>query len=82
MYTDQCAPLHPERPDRLRAIVCKLENQKLIERCAIVPAVAASDEEINWCHSEEHIQVIDSTSKPESENFLPYKQPLDTYVNR
>ncbi|XP_043222780.1 histone deacetylase 6-like [Amphibalanus amphitrite] len=46
----------PEGPDRLQVIFDKCSQLGLVDRCQRVPARHATEEELQLCHSPEHIQ--------------------------
>ena len=52
--------LHPERPDRLRAIVQHLYAAGLLQRCCRLPARDVTPSELRTVHDGPHLAVIDS----------------------
>jgi acetoin utilization deacetylase AcuC-like enzyme len=49
---------HPESPDRVRAIVAKLEAEGLSDRAVAVPPRPATDEELLRCHTADYLQTV------------------------
>ncbi|CAL5198538.1 unnamed protein product [Lathyrus oleraceus] len=69
---------HPERPDRLRAIVASLTRAGIFPgRCYPIPAREITQEELMMVHSSEHIESVEVTSKLMSSYFTS-----DTYANK
>lgn len=69
--------LHPERPDRLRAIAASLKTAGIFPgRCFPVPAREITKEELHRVHSSEHVDFVDLTSHLFASYFTP-----DTYAN-
>ncbi|KAH9325570.1 hypothetical protein KI387_005748, partial [Taxus chinensis] len=69
---------HPERPDRLRAIVASLTATGLFPgKCFPIPAREATCEELAMIHTLEHVNAVELTSRKCSSYFTP-----DTYANR
>eukprot|EP01018_Ginkgo_biloba_P014008 Gb_00466 [translate_table: standard] len=56
---------HVEKPDRIRVIWNKLQSSGVLQRCVMVNAKEASDEQLARVHSRRHIELIRgiSTSK-------------------
>lgn len=48
-------PAHPERPDRLRAILRGLQNRNLLDRLHSLPCVPAGNEQLQLVHSPDYI---------------------------
>ena len=77
-FLDHRAPYdHPEHPGRLEAIVRRLRDEGLTERCRRVPAREAASEELARVHTLAHIRAIEATS---AEDFLQLDP--DTYTCR
>lgn len=73
---------HPERPDRVRAIMARLEAAAVAGRCRRLPAREANDVELEACHTTELISQIEQAaelSKQAGGRTLHLKP--DTYVN-
>ncbi|XP_078431588.1 histone deacetylase 15 [Wolffia australiana] len=69
---------HPERPDRLRAIVASLSAAGLFPgKCSSFPAREITMEELQRVHSMDHVQSVESTR-----HFLLSYFTSDTYANR
>lgn len=49
---------HPENPERIRAIWRKLESEGIPERCVVLNAKEAEDEDIATVHTKSHIKLI------------------------
>lgn len=56
-------PGHPERPERLVAIMEELEKKGLLQRCVHLTPVEASVEEIVRVHTREHVEHIAQLSE-------------------
>ncbi|XP_068652281.1 histone deacetylase 15-like [Aristolochia californica] len=68
---------HPERPDRLRAILASLTTAGIFPaKCIPILAREIDQEELQRVHSLEHIAAVESTSSMLSSYFTP-----DTYAN-
>nr|XP_033779735.1 histone deacetylase 6 isoform X2 [Geotrypetes seraphini] len=65
-----------ESPDRLAAVREKLTHYGLLERCVLVQAHAASDEEILLVHSQKYLELMKSTQTMEQ---VELKALADTY---
>src|SRR5215467_15787150 len=53
---------HPERPERIQVLL-ELVEQLDREKFCILPPRSATRAELELCHSPEHINLVDSTSK-------------------
>lgn len=74
--------MHPERPDRVRAVMARLHAAELAGRCRRLPAREASDEEVTACHIPELLEAVDLLSEQSrlaGGNGLHFSP--DTYVN-
>ncbi|CAA6665283.1 unnamed protein product [Spirodela intermedia] len=68
---------HPERPDRLRAIVASLSTAGLFPgKCFSLPAREITVEELQRVHSLDHVESVESTRNLLLSYFTP-----DTYAN-
>eukprot|EP00250_Pteridium_aquilinum_P012842 c20979_g1_i1 orf=201-2039(+) len=68
---------HPERPDRLRAIMAGLSAAGLLSgRCCTIPSREATIAEMESVHSRLHVDAVEATSSQESSFF-----GRDTYAN-
>ena len=54
-------PAHFERPARHAAVVAKFFKEGLEGRCERVPARLATDDELLLCHSQSHLDAVEST---------------------
>jgi acetoin utilization deacetylase AcuC-like enzyme len=54
------SPTHPERPERLRAVLRHLERNGISGHCTSLPVRPATDEELLRVHSPKHIAAIDA----------------------
>jgi acetoin utilization deacetylase AcuC-like enzyme len=54
------SPTHPERPERLRAVLRHLERTGISSRCPGMPVRPATDEELLRVHSAGHIAAVDA----------------------
>ncbi|XP_074317228.1 histone deacetylase 15 isoform X2 [Silene latifolia] len=69
--------LHPERPDRLRAIAASLSTAGIFPgKCRPIAAREITREELQKVHSMENIEAVDLTRQMLSSYFTP-----DTYAN-
>lgn len=53
--------MHPERADRLRAILDKIKDEHLEKSLLSVPVREASEEEITWVHTLDHFKKLAKT---------------------
>ncbi|EPS65757.1 hypothetical protein M569_09020, partial [Genlisea aurea] len=69
---------HPERPDRIRAMVASLAASGIFPgRCFPISAREITREELLKVHSVENVEAVESTSNALSSYFTP-----DTYANQ
>eukprot|EP00850_Spirogloea_muscicola_P014193 SM000100S09420 [mRNA] locus=s100:256222:261671:- [translate_table: standard] len=69
---------HPERPDRLRAIIGGLAAAGLFPgQCIPIPAREVTQKELLKVHSNEHVDVVESSCQSQERYFTP-----DTYSNQ
>ncbi|XP_012585831.1 PREDICTED: histone deacetylase 6 isoform X2 [Condylura cristata] len=54
---------HPEMPQRVSRIMCRLEELGLVGRCLTLPARPATDAELLTCHSVEYVDRLRATEK-------------------
>lgn len=75
--------MHPERPDRVRAVMARLQAAELAGRCRRLPGREASAEEIGACHIPELLEAVDVLSEQSrlQGNAGLHFSP-DTYVNQ
>ena len=59
MLDHRPSPTHPDRPERLRAVVRHLERTGLSRACPAKPVRPATDEELLRVHSAAHIAAVD-----------------------
>ncbi|EFN54718.1 hypothetical protein CHLNCDRAFT_24556 [Chlorella variabilis] len=75
--------MHPERPDRVRAVMARLQAAQLAGRCRRLPAREATPAEVQACHIPELLEAVDVLSEQArlqggaGLHFSP-----DTYVNQ
>ena len=55
--------MHPERPDRVRAVMARLHAAELDGRCRRLPAREASEAEITACHVPDLLAAVDYLSE-------------------
>ncbi|KAK9818191.1 hypothetical protein WJX72_008532 [[Myrmecia] bisecta] len=77
---------HPERPDRIRAVIARLLSSGLAERCTRIPCREATREEVTACHRGHLMDAVASLSakaaSPDEEGTGgPAYFTSDTYVN-
>lgn len=73
---------HPERPDRIRAVMARLRAAQLLGRCVPIASRPATREEVESCHSPRLLGLLDALS---DQSRLASKPSLslnsDTYIN-
>uniref|UniRef100_A0A8C9DPM6 Protein deacetylase HDAC6 n=1 Tax=Prolemur simus TaxID=1328070 RepID=A0A8C9DPM6_PROSS len=57
---------HPEMPQRISRIMCRLEELGLVERCLVLPMRPATNAELLTCHSAEYMGRLRATEKMKS----------------
>ncbi len=62
LYLEHEMPGHPERPDRLRAIMSHLEESDVLAQLVRIEARDASWEELRFAHTESLIEAVAATS--------------------
>lgn len=74
---------HPERPDRIRAVMARLAQQGLLDRVQRVDCREASIPELEACHTPELVAGLQAASQEASKatDGLPTYFTPDTYVN-
>lgn len=78
---------HPERPDRIRAVMARLHACGLTDRCQPMPVREATAEEVAACHGPEHMARVEKKSALAAAEVLAggtgrmHFSP-DTYVNQ
>jgi hypothetical protein len=55
--------VHPERPDRVRAVMARLRAAELAGRCRRLPAREATPAEVQACHVPELLEAVDLLSE-------------------
>ena len=55
--------MHPERPDRVRAVMARLQAAQLAGRCRRLPAREATPAEVQACHIPELLEAVDVLSE-------------------
>ncbi|DBB13710.1 TPA: hypothetical protein ACH3X3_000725 [Trebouxia sp. C0006] len=78
---------HPERPDRIRAVMARLRASGITDRCLAMPVREATAAEVSACHGPDHMTRVASKSAlaaadavaggPGRAHFSP-----DTYLNQ
>lgn len=87
LHTEGSFSSHPERPDRVRAVMARLQASGLTDQCQPMPVREATVEEVTACHGLDHmVRVAKKTALaaadvraggPGRAFFSP-----DTYVNQ
>lgn len=73
---------HPERPDRLRAVMARLQRSGVLKDCRFLPGREATNEELERCHSTELMAQIAAASQLSAmSNDAKIHLKPDTYVN-
>lgn len=74
---------HPERPDRIRAVMARLRSAQLLGRCVPVASRPATREEIETCHNPRLLNLLDTLSDHARLATTPsLALNSDTYVNK
>ncbi|KAM8934374.1 protein deacetylase HDAC6 [Pelodytes ibericus] len=68
----------PECPSRLAAVTEKLTECGLTERCVLVPAREASEEEILLVHSPQYVELMKTTQSMNTEELKTLSQQYDS----
>jgi acetoin utilization deacetylase AcuC-like enzyme len=76
LYLEHELPGHPERPDRLRAIMSHLEESGLLAQMTRVEARDATTHELRFVHTESLIEAVASTAGVTKHRF-----DADTYAS-
>src|SRR2546426_2267521 len=74
LYLEHELPGHPERPDRLRAIISHLEESGLLAQMTRIEARDATTHELRFVHTESLIAAVASTAGVTKHRF-----DADTY---
>lgn len=82
LHEEGPASTHPERPDRVRAVMARLQAAQLAGLCQTIPCREATRPEIEACHVPELAREVDI--KSEEARIRGSSVPLkpDTYVNQ
>ncbi|KAL4427667.1 hypothetical protein ABPG75_001756, partial [Micractinium tetrahymenae] len=83
LHEESGSSMHPERPDRVRAVMARLRAAELEGRCRRLPAREATREEVGACHIPELLEAVDLLSEQSrlQGNAGLHFSP-DTYVNQ
>jgi len=73
-------PDHPERPDRLRAIMKRITDDCILQSCVSVPSREATQEEILAVHSSSVHTAVVKTQEAAEEDIIHFG--ADTYANK
>lgn len=63
LHEESGSSMHPERPDRVRAVMARLQAAELAGRCRRLPAREATGEEVGACHIPELMEAVDLLSE-------------------
>lgn len=63
LHEESGSSMHPERPDRVRAVMARLRAAELEGRCRRLPAREATLEEVGACHIPELVEAVDLLSE-------------------
>ena len=63
LHEESGSSMHPERPDRVRAVMARLQAAELAGRCRRLPAREATPAEIGACHIPELLAAVDVLSE-------------------
>ncbi|PSC68929.1 histone deacetylase 15 isoform X1 [Micractinium conductrix] len=83
LHEESGSSMHPERPDRVRAVMARLQAAELAGRCRRLPAREATPAEIGACHIPELLAAVDvlsEQSRLQGNTGLHFSP--DTYVNQ
>eukprot|EP00891_Asterochloris_glomerata_P007510 jgi/Astpho2/7510/Aster-02076 len=77
---------HPERPDRIKAVMARLERAGLTDQCTLLPAREVSEREVLSCHTPELVAKVAAKAAIAAqlvEEGFPGMAHMngDTYVN-
>ncbi|CAK0772037.1 hypothetical protein CVIRNUC_003922 [Coccomyxa viridis] len=85
MHSEQSSAPHPERPDRIRAVIARLQASGLADRCRPIPCREATSAELQTCHD---LHLVHSVARKSAEAAGISGEPpslayftQDTYVN-
>ncbi|GAB4821315.1 hypothetical protein N2152v2_008361 [Parachlorella kessleri] len=84
LHDENLQPLHPERADRLRAVMARLDAAQLTGRCRRLPSREATPQEVERCHIPEllsAVNILSDRSKMQG-NLTLHWPTSDTYVNQ
>ncbi len=77
LYLEHKFPGHPERPARLQSAMELLQAEQVLARLAALEPTFATEDEIEWVHSQGHRQRVQQVAARGGGHLDP-----DTYVNR
>jgi hypothetical protein len=63
LHEEAGSSMHPERPDRVRAVMARLQAAELAGRCTRLPAREATPAEVQACHIPELMEAVDMLSE-------------------
>lgn len=84
LHDEDMLPLHPERADRIRAVMARLHAAQLEGRCRRLPSREATPQEVERCHVPElmtAVNMISERSRLQGNETLHWPTS-DTYVNQ
>ena len=73
-----CASAHPERPSRIKAIIEKLKENNLFEKCLHLKTRSATEEELGLIHSKQYIETIKSTQNLSEKELKKLSNSFDS----
>lgn len=74
---------HMECPDRIESIYKRLVEDGLFERCALIPARSATNEELTCVHDAAHVQMMEELAGKSDEELAELEKNYNSiYFNR
>nr|XP_023691607.1 histone deacetylase 6 isoform X2 [Paramormyrops kingsleyae] len=69
---------HPECPERVTAVMEKLESQRLLSRCVQVEARPATDQDLLLVHTKQYVELMKSTQKMSESELMSLSKTYDS----
>lgn len=87
LHTEGSLSSHPERPDRIRAVMARLHASGLTDQCQPMPVREATVEEVTACHGSDHMIRVAKKSAQAAADLMaggPGRAffTQDTYLNQ
>lgn len=78
MTKHKCIRSHPERPNRIKEIFKLLKNKNLLEKCKLLHPRYASENELLFVHTQEHINKLKETQTMDQEKLELLESEYDS----